>query len=43
MIEITTIGAGAGPLLLVDKGGLLQVGPESGGLRPRSGLLRARQ
>jgi N-methylhydantoinase A len=43
MIEITTIGAGGGSIAWVDKGGLLQVGPESAGSRPRAGLPMARQ
>jgi N-methylhydantoinase A len=34
MIEIMTIGAGGGSIAHVDKGGLLQVGPESAGSRP---------
>jgi N-methylhydantoinase A len=34
MIEITTIGAGGGSLAFVDRGGLLQVGPESAGSIP---------
>ncbi len=34
MIEITTIGAGGGSIALVDRGGLLQVGPESAGSKP---------
>jgi N-methylhydantoinase A len=34
MIEITTIGAGGGSLAWVDRGGLLQVGPESAGSDP---------
>jgi len=34
MIEITTIGAGGGSIAAVDKGGLLQVGPESAGSNP---------
>jgi len=34
MIEITTIGAGGGSIAGVDRGGLLQVGPESAGSRP---------
>ncbi len=34
MIEITTIGAGGGSIARVDKGGLLQVGPESAGSLP---------
>lgn len=34
MIEISTIGAGGGSIASVDKGGLLQVGPESAGSRP---------
>jgi N-methylhydantoinase A len=34
MIEISTIGAGGGSIAHVDKGGLLQVGPESAGSRP---------
>jgi N-methylhydantoinase A len=34
MIEITTIGAGGGSLACVDRGGLLQVGPESAGSLP---------
>ena len=32
MIEITTIGAGGGSIAWVDKGGLLNIGPESAGL-----------
>ena len=43
MIEITTIGAGGGSIAWVDKGGLLNIGPESAGLRPRPGRLWARQ
>ena len=34
MIEITTIGAGGGSIASVDRGGLLQVGPESAGSDP---------
>ena len=34
MIEITTIGAGGGSIAWVDRGGLLQVGPESAGSDP---------
>jgi N-methylhydantoinase A len=34
MIEISTIGAGGGSIAHVDKGGLIQVGPESAGSRP---------
>jgi N-methylhydantoinase A len=34
MIEITTIGAGGGSIAWVDRGGLLQVGPESAGSAP---------
>jgi N-methylhydantoinase A len=34
MIEITTIGAGGGLIAFVDRGGLLQVGPESAGSVP---------
>jgi N-methylhydantoinase A len=34
MIEITTIGAGGGSIASVDRGGLLQVGPESAGAVP---------
>jgi N-methylhydantoinase A len=34
MIEITTIGAGGGSIAHVDRGGLLQVGPESAGSVP---------
>ncbi len=34
MIEITTIGAGGGSIAYVDRGGLLQVGPESAGAVP---------
>ena len=34
MIEITTIGAGGGSIAKVDRGGLLQVGPESAGSVP---------
>ena len=34
MIEITTIGAGGGSIARVDKGGLLQIGPDSAGSDP---------
>src|ERR1700761_8009988 len=34
MIEITTIGAGGGSIAAVDRGGLLQVGPQSAGSVP---------
>lgn len=34
MIEITTIGAGGGSIAGLDRGGLLQVGPESAGSDP---------
>ena len=34
MIEISTIGAGGGSIAHVDKGGMLQVGPESAGSVP---------
>ncbi|MHA1553441.1 MAG: hydantoinase/oxoprolinase family protein, partial [Alphaproteobacteria bacterium] len=34
MIEITTIGAGGGSIASVDRGGLLEVGPESAGSDP---------
>ena len=34
MIEITTIGAGGGSIAAVDRGGLLQVGPDSAGSHP---------
>jgi N-methylhydantoinase A len=34
MIEINTIGAGGGSIAWVDRGGLLQVGPESAGSTP---------
>jgi N-methylhydantoinase A len=34
MIEITTIGAGGGSIASIDRGGLLQVGPESAGSLP---------
>jgi N-methylhydantoinase A len=34
MVEITTIGAGGGSIACVDRGGLLQVGPESAGSVP---------
>ncbi|HEX6980908.1 MAG TPA: hydantoinase/oxoprolinase family protein, partial [Alphaproteobacteria bacterium] len=34
MIEITTIGAGGGSIAGVDRGGLLQIGPESAGSDP---------
>jgi len=34
MIEITTIGAGGGSIAMVDRGGLLRVGPESAGSVP---------
>ena len=43
MIEITTIGAGGGSIAYVDRGGLLQVGPQSAGADPGPGLLRPRQ
>lgn len=34
MIEMTTIGAGGGSIASVDRGGLLQIGPESAGSNP---------
>jgi len=34
MIEITTIGAGGGSIAHIDRGGILQVGPESAGSDP---------
>lgn len=34
MIEMTTIGAGGGSIASVDRGGLLQIGPESAGSYP---------
>ena len=34
MIEITTIGAGGGSIAWVDRGGVLQIGPESAGADP---------
>ncbi len=34
MIEITTIGAGGGSIAWVDRGGLLNIGPESAGSEP---------
>lgn len=34
MIEITTIGAGGGSIAWVDKGGLLNIGPQSAGSEP---------
>ena len=34
MIEITTIGAGGGSIAWVDRGGMLQIGPESAGSDP---------
>ena len=34
MIEIATIGAGGGSIAWVDRGGLLQIGPESAGSSP---------
>ena len=34
MVEITTIGAGGGSIASVDRGGLLEVGPESAGSLP---------
>ncbi|MEC7489410.1 MAG: hydantoinase/oxoprolinase family protein [Pseudomonadota bacterium] len=34
MIQITTIGAGGGSIAWVDRGGILQVGPESAGAKP---------
>ena len=43
MIEITTIGAGGGSIASVDRGGLLQVGPEFGRRGAWSGVLRPGQ
>ncbi len=40
MIQIETIGAGGGSIASVDRGGMLQVGPESAGSVPGPGLLR---
>ena len=34
MVEITTIGAGGGSIAWVDRGGMLQIGPESAGSDP---------
>ena len=34
MVEITTIGAGGGSIASIDRGGLLQIGPESAGSDP---------
>lgn len=34
MIEITTIGAGGGSIAWIDRGGILQIGPESAGSVP---------
>ncbi len=34
MVEMTTIGAGGGSIAWVDRGGLLQIGPESAGSDP---------
>ena len=34
MIQITTIGAGGGSIAWVDRGGILQIGPESAGADP---------
>ncbi|MFO1151225.1 MAG: hydantoinase/oxoprolinase family protein [Alsobacter sp.] len=34
MIDIRTIGAGGGSIAWIDKGGMLQVGPQSAGARP---------
>lgn len=34
MIEMTTIGAGGGSIAWVDRGGLLQIGPQSAGSNP---------
>ncbi|WP_370156521.1 hydantoinase/oxoprolinase family protein [Ferrovibrio sp.] len=34
MIEITTIGAGGGSIAWIDRGGILQIGPESAGSNP---------
>ena len=39
MIEITTIGAGGGSIAWADKGGLLNIGPESAGSHPWPGGL----
>lgn len=33
-VDVTTLGAGGGSIAWIDKGGLLQVGPESAGARP---------
>jgi N-methylhydantoinase A len=33
MIDIRTIGAGGGSIAWIDKGGMLQVGPQSAGAR----------
>lgn len=43
MIEMTTIGAGGGSIAWVDRGGLLQVGPQSAGVQPWSGVLQPGQ
>lgn len=34
MVEITTIGAGGGSIAWIDRGGILQIGPESAGSDP---------
>ena len=34
MIDVRTIGAGGGSIAWIDKGGLLQVGPQSAGTNP---------
>ena len=34
MIDVRTIGAGGGSIAWIDKGGLLQVGPQSAGANP---------
>ena len=41
VIEARTLGAGGGSIARIDKGGMLAVGPESAGARPR--LLRRRR
>ncbi len=39
-VDVATLGAGGGSIASIDKGGLLQVGPESAGRRTRSHVLR---
>ena len=42
-VDVKSIGAGGGSIVWIDPGGLLRVGPQQRGRRPRPGLLRARR